>query len=67
MVLWNCYESQEKGQKDDEVDLKWEEYFIACGETYLIEEILKKHLWNTETSKRYAWRQNLRRYLITIE
>ena len=23
------------------VDIKWEEYFIACGESDLIEEILK--------------------------
>ena len=24
------------------VDIKWEEYFIACGESDLTEEILKK-------------------------
>ena len=23
------------------VDIKWEEYFISCGESYLTEEILK--------------------------
>ena len=26
------------------IDIKWEEYFIACGESDLTEEILKKHL-----------------------
>ena len=31
------------------VDIKWEEYFIACGESDLTEEILKNHLWNLET------------------
>jgi len=25
------------------VDIKWEESFIACGESDLTEEILKKH------------------------
>ena len=33
------------------VDMKQEESFIACGESYLTEEILKKHLWNPETPK----------------
>ena len=49
------------------VDIKWEEFFIACGESDLTEEILEKHLWNPETPKKYAWRQNVRRYLTTIE
>ena len=33
------------------VDIKREESFIACGESDLTEEIVKKHLWNTETPK----------------
>ena len=33
------------------VDIKWEESFIACVESDLTEEILKKHLWNPETPK----------------
>ena len=49
------------------VDIKWEEYFIACGESDLTEEILKKNLQNPETTKKYAWRQNVQRYLTTIE
>ena len=49
------------------VDIKWEESFIACGESYLTEEILKKNLWNPETPKKYAWLQNVWRYLTTIE
>ena len=49
------------------VDIKWEEYLIDCGEIGLTEEILKKKLWNPETPKKYAWRQNVRRYLTTIE
>ena len=49
------------------VDIKWEESFIACGESDLTEETLKKHLWNTETPKKYVWKQNVRRQLTTIE
>ena len=41
MVLWSCYESQEKGRQYDKVDIKQEESFIACGESDLTEEILK--------------------------
>ena len=67
MVLRNCYKSQEKGRQDDKVDIKWEESFIACSESDIIEEILKKHLWNPETPKKYAWRQYVRQYLTTIE
>ena len=35
------------------VDIKWKESFIACGESDLTEEILKKHLWNPDTPKKY--------------
>ena len=49
------------------VYIKWEESFIACGESDLTEEILKKHLWNLETRKKYTWMQNVQRYLTTIE
>ena len=49
------------------VDIKWEEFFIAFGESDLTEEILKKHLWNPETPEKYAWRQNVQQYLTTIE
>ena len=34
------------------VYIKWEESFIACGESDLTDEILKKHLWNTEAPKK---------------
>ena len=57
-------------RRDDKmikVDIKWERSFIACGESDLTEEILKKHLWNPETPKKYAWRQNVRQYLTTME
>ena len=33
------------------VDIKWEESFIACGESDLTKEILKKHMCNQETPK----------------
>ena len=36
------------------LDIKWEEYFIACGESDLTEEISKKNLWNLETPKKYG-------------
>ena len=49
------------------VDIKWEEWFITCGEIDLTEKILKKHLWNPETPKKDALRQNVRQYLTTIE
>ena len=67
MVLRNCYKSQEKNENMIKVDIKWEESFIACGERDITEDILKKHLGNTETPKKYVWRQNVRRYLTTIE
>ena len=41
-------------QTDDKmikVDIKWEESFIACCQSDLAEQILKKHLWNTDTQK----------------
>ena len=75
-ILWrkirNPYEAhvtrvKRRDDKMIKVDIKWEESFIACGEIYLTEEILKKHSWNPETPKKYAWRQNVRRYLTTIE
>ena len=44
------------------LDIKWEESFIACGERDITEDILKKHLGNTETPKKYVWRQNVRQY-----
>ena len=49
------------------VDIKWEESFRSCGESEQSEEILKKHLWNPETLKKYAWRQDVRRYLTIME
>ena len=49
------------------VDIKLEESFIACGESDLTEEILKKILWNLETPEKYAWRQNVQRHLTKIE
>ena len=49
------------------VDIKWEESFISCGEIYLTEEILKKTLVESRDAEKYVWRQNIRRYLTTIE
>ena len=68
--MWCCGIATRVKRRDDKiikVYIKWEEYFITCGEIDLTEEILKKHLWNPETLKKYAWRQNVRRYLTTIE
>ena len=49
------------------VDIEWEESFIACVESDITQDILEKHLWNPKTPKKYAWRQNVRQYSITIE
>ena len=68
--MWCCEIVTRVKRRDDKmikVDIKWEESFIACGESDIIEEVLKKHLWNPETPKKYAWRQNVRQYLTTIE
>ena len=49
------------------VYIEWEESFIACGESDVTEEILKKTLLGSGDAKKYAWRQNVRQYLTTIE
>ena len=57
--MWCCglfMRVKRRDHKMIKVDIKWEECFIACGESDLTEEILKKHLWNPETPKKYAWR-----------
>ena len=43
--MWCCGIVTIVKRRDDKmikVDIKWEEYFIACGESDLTEEILKK-------------------------
>ena len=50
--MWCCGIVTRLKRRDDKmikVDIKWEKFFIACGESDLIEDILKKHLWNPET------------------
>ena len=52
--MWCCGIFTRVKRRDDKmikVDIKREEYFIACGESDITEEILKKHLWNPETPK----------------
>ena len=61
--MWCCGIVTRVKRRDDKmikVDIKWEESFIACGESDLAEDILKKYLWNPETPKKYVWRQNVR-------
>ena len=68
--MWCCGIVTRVKRRDDKmikVDIRWEEYFIAFGESYLTEDILKKHLWNLEKRKKYTWMQNVQRYLTTIE
>ena len=68
--MWYCRIVTRVKRRDGKmikVDIKWEESFIICGESDITEEILKKHLWNMETPKKYVRRQNVRRYLTTIE
>ena len=49
------------------VDIKWDENFVACGESDKMEEILKKYLWNLSTPRKGAWGQDVQEYLRTIE
>ena len=68
--MWCCGIVTRFKRRDDKmikVDIKLGESCIACGESDLTEETLKKHLWNTETPKKYVWKQNVRRHLTTIE
>ena len=53
--MWCCGIVTRVKRRDNKmikVDIKLEEYFIACGESDITEEILKKHLWNPETPKK---------------
>ena len=68
--MWCCGIVMRVKRRDDKiikVYMKREESFIACVESDLTEEVLKKHLWNPETPKKYAFRQNVRQHLTTIE
>ena len=68
--MWCCGIVTRVKRRDDKiikVDIKREESFIACGESDLTEEILKKYLSNPKTPKQYVWRHNVRRYLTIIE
>ena len=38
------------------VDIKWDEQFVAFGESDKMEETMKKHLWNPSTPRKGAWR-----------
>ena len=56
--------------RDDNViklDIKWDEKFVACGESEKMEEILKTYLWNPITPRTGAWRQDVREYMRTID
>ena len=68
MWYYGVVERVEK--RDDrmiEVDVRWSEEFIACGESDLIEELLRKHLWNPEKPEKGVWRQDAHGYLRIIE
>ena len=49
------------------VDIKWDEQFVACGESDKMEIILKKHRWDPSTPRKGALRQDVREYLRKIE
>ena len=52
--MWCCVivmRVKRRKYKMIKADIKWKESFIACGESDITEEILKKHLWNPETRK----------------
>ena len=69
-VLWvNCLdlgdELAERLLVEFQDTSKVTHYYVNESDT--TEEILKKNLWNPEIPKKYAWRQNVRRCLTTIE
>ena len=49
-----------RDEKLIKVDIKWDEQFVACGESDKMEEILKKHFWNPSTPRKGTWRQDVR-------
>ena len=69
--MWCCGIVTRAKRMDDKmikVDIKWGESFIAFGESDITEEILRKKLVESgDAKKKYAWRQNVQRYLTTIE
>ena len=53
--MWCCVVFEIVKTRDDKVIkvyIKWDEQFFACGESEKMEEILKKHLWNTSTPRK---------------
>ena len=67
--MWCCGVVERVNTRDDKVkkvDIKWDEQFLACGESDKMEDILKKHLWNPSTPRKGAWRQDVREYFRTI-
>ena len=60
--MWCCGLVQRVKRRDDKVivvDVKWDKEFVACGESELTKEVLKRSLRNPETSKKRAWRQDM--------
>ena len=49
--------------KQIKVLVKWEKEFLDVGENEVGEEILKKRMWNPETPRNGAWRQDMREFL----
>ena len=65
-VMWCCGDVTRVGNRDGEVvrmNIKLDKDFVACGESVEDEQLLKKHLWNPETPRKGAWRQDMREFL----
>jgi len=65
-VMWCCGVVQRVKKmcdKEIKVLVKWEEEFLDVGENEVGEEILKRRMWNPETPRKGAWRQDMREFL----
>ena len=67
--IW-CYDIVERVKTGDnkaiKVDIKWDEKFVACGESNKMEEISNFFLCIPSTTRKDVWRQDIREYLRTI-
>ena len=68
--MWCCGVVQRVKRRDNKVimtEIEWDKEFITCGEPEMTKELLKKSLWNPETPKKGAWRQDMREYLTRMQ
>ena len=64
-MLWGFERVKNRDGKVIKVDIKWDEQFVACGESDKMEDILN-FFWNPSTPRKGAWRQDVQEYLSKI-